>query len=91
MSEGIEAPATKVTCLLSARTGAKNPNIPTPSKALPLDSSLPYHPAFLLRQFTKNQISLQGFSQPDLWRVYKEPFLLLFHSLSLVFMKVTIL
>lgn len=48
MSEEIEAPADKVTCLLGVRTGARNPNIQTPSKALPLDSAVPYHPAFLL-------------------------------------------
>lgn len=48
MSEEIEAPAIKATCLLGVRTGAKNPNIQTPSKALPLDFSVPYHPASLL-------------------------------------------
>lgn len=76
MSEETEVSGTKATCLLSVRTGAKNPNIMTPSRALPLDSFVPtILLSCLLRQFTKSQISLQGFSHPDLQRAGEEQFL----------------
>lgn len=81
MSEDIEALVSRVAFLLRVTTGAKNPNIWTllfPTILL----------SCLLRQFTKNQIPLQGFSHPDLSMAYKEQFLLLFQSLSLVSMKV---
>lgn len=84
MSEDIEALVSKAAFLLSVRTGAKNPNIWTLLVPTILLSCL-------LRQFTKNQISLQGFSHPDLSMAYKEQFLLLFQSLSLVSIKVIIL